>query len=405
MFTSDLVWGKNFFPVPLNTVYLDSAATTQIPQIVISEMDEYFHHHNANIKRGTYNLAVEATNIYEKARKCVKDFIKASHNEEIIFVRNTTEALNLVAYSWGLHNLGPEDEILISIVEHHSNTLPWRMVASKTGATIRYIYCERDGAITEDWFKQNITKKTKLVCMTHLSNVFGRIYDLKKFAEISHEAGAIFVADGAQAVGHIPVDVRDIDVDFYAFSGHKMYGPMGIGVLYGKKSLLSSMDPFLLGGDMIDYVSCNSVEWAGLPEKFEAGTPNVAGAIGLYAAIDVIKSIGQDFISEYEDYLVETAMHEMRKIDHVRILGSPDPKEHKGIISFNVDDVHPHDVVAIFDDEDICLRAGYHCAQPLHEYLNEHGSVRMSVAYYNNYDDIKRFLEVLGSVRGRMGRN
>lgn len=383
--------------------YLDNSATSQKPQCVIDAVKRFYETMNANPLRGLYRISVEATDAYEDAREAVRKFIGAKSTEEIVFTRNATESLNLVAYSWALGNLKAGDEILVTIVEHHSNMLPWQMAAKQTGAKLNYLYPDKAGTITEETFRKALTPNTKLVCMTHLSNVLGRCYDLKTFAKIAHGQGALFVGDGAQSTPHMPVDVRDLDVDFYAFSGHKMLAPMGIGVLYGKRELLDKMDPFLRGGEMIDYVTTEGATWTELPHKFEAGTVNAGGAVGLHAAIDYYNKIGWEFIEQRELELTRYAMEKIREVPHITVLGSDKAEEHHGIITFKVDGVHPHDIAAMMDEDGVCVRAGHHCAQPLLKFLGVPNTTRCSLGFYNTEKEIDRFIESLSTLRTRMG--
>ena len=329
---------KKDFPLlrELDVAYLDNSATSQRPQCVIDAESEFYLKHNANPLRGLYQLAMEATDGYENARVAVQKFINAKSEEEIIFTRNTSESLNLVAYSYGLSNLQAGDEIVTTIMEHHSNMLPWRMVAAKTGAVVKYIECEPDGSISEAALEAAITPKTKIVAMAQVGNVLGRLNPVEKAIELAHKVGAVAVIDGAQSVPHMPVDVQALDADFLAFSGHKMFGPMGIGVLYGKKKLLKKMPPFLYGGEMINWVSRETQEYAPLPHKFEAGTVNAAGAVGLHAAIDYIQSVGFETIEAREAALTKIAFEGMQKIEGVHIIGSNKWEEHKGIITFTI---------------------------------------------------------------------
>lgn len=393
------------FPVldEIKIHYLDNAATTQKPGCVISAAENYYRSMNANPMRGLYALSIAATDAYEHARKNVADFINAKSDTEIVFTRNASESLNLVAYSYGMDFVGEGDEIITTIVEHHSNFLPWKHVCDVKGATLKVLPCEKDGSFSLDEFKKLLSPKTKLVAMTQLSNVFGRSYDVAAFAAAAHEVGAVFVCDGAQSVPHMPIDVQALDVDFLAFSGHKMYAPMGIGVLYGKKDLLEAMPPFLYGGEMIEYVTVDSATFAEVPHKFEAGTVNVGGAVGLDEAIEFMKRIGWDTIMEKEDSLTAYAMERMNAMEHISIIGADNPEDHHGIITFMIDDVHPHDVAAIFDEANVAVRAGHHCAQPLHKHLGLWSTTRASIAFYNTTEDIDAFLDTLGTIRGRMG--
>ena len=393
------------FPLLLNekTIYLDNAATSQKPACVIEAERDYYLKSNANPLRGFYPLSIEATQIYENSRKTVQKFINASSDKEIIFTRNTTESLNLVAYSYGLANLCKNDEIVISVMEHHSNMLPWRMVAQKTGATLKYLFCEQDGSITDENLDEVITDKTRLFAIGQVSNVLGRLNPVDKIIEKVHAVGGIVVVDAAQSAPHMAIDVKKMDVDFLAFSGHKLLGPMGIGVLYGKRDLLEEMEPFMSGGEMIDSVRLESVVYAQLPHKFEAGTVNAGGAAGLAAAIDYIESIGFDSIEEKEYDLTKRAIEGIQKIPHVHILGSKDPADHHGIVSFTIEDVHPHDVSSILEADGIDVRAGHHCAQPLLEYLGAGSATRASIMFYNTEEEIDALVESIASVRQRMG--
>ena len=393
------------FPVLQNPelIYLDNSATSQKPYSVIRAVTDFYENCNANPLRGLYELAQTATEKYEEAREKVRRFIHAKSTEEIIFTRNATESLNLVAYSYGAMALQPGDEILVSIMEHHSDMLPWQQAAKRTGAVVKYLECDQQGRITEEDFRNAITDRTKLVAITQVSNVLGVKNDIKTFAKVCHEKGIVIVADGAQSVPHMPVDVQDLDVDFLAFSGHKMMGPMGIGVLYGKKEYLEKMPPFLTGGEMIDSVTREGAVFAELPHKFEAGTVNAGGAVGLSAAIDYIETIGFEAIQKREDDLTALAMKEIRKIPFVHVLGDPEPAGHHGIITFTVDGVHPHDIAAILDADHIAVRAGHHCAQPLHKHLGVMSSTRASLMFYNTEEEIMKFTESLKKIRRMMG--
>ena len=386
-----------------DTVYLDSAATAQKPQCVLDESARYYASENANPLRGLYDLSMKATDAYENARAAVRDFIHAKSRREIVFTRNATESLNLVAYSYAQENLCPGDEILIAISEHHSNLVPWQTVSQKTGAKLRYLECGKTGGYSEQSLRDTLTPHTKIFAIAQISNVLGMLNPIRELVQICHDNGTIVVCDGTQSVPHIPVDVQALDVDFLAFSGHKMYAPMGIGVLYGKRALLEEMPPFLSGGEMIEYVQRETATFAELPHKFEAGTVNVGGAVGLHAAINYINSIGFDAIQQHENALTAQAFSQMREIPGVQIIGADDAAAHHGIITFAVDGVHPHDIAAIFDADNIAIRAGHHCAQPLHQYLGVPSTARMSIGLYNDEQDITRFIQTLGSIRRRMG--
>lgn len=398
--------GKENFPVfnkYKELVYLDNSATQQKPKRVIDALVRYYSEENANPLRGLYELSIKATEAYENARESVRRFIGAASTKEIVFTRNATESLNLIAFSWGQANIGEGDEILVSISEHHSNLLPWQLLAKQKGAKLRYLECNSSGKYTAQALEKALTPKTKLFAIAQISNVFGRLNPIKEFAEIAHKNGTLIVCDGAQSVPHIPVDVQQLGVDFLAFSGHKMLAPMGIGVLYAKQELLEKMPPFLSGGEMIEYVTREDATYAELPHKFEAGTVNAGGAVGLAAAIGYINELGFDAIQKREDELTAYALGEMKKIPHINIIGADDASDHHGILTFTVDGVHPHDIAAIFDADGIDIRAGHHCAQPLHQFLDVQSTARMSLAFYNDENDIKRFIGTLSSIRRRMG--
>ncbi len=380
--------------------YLDNGATTQKPEPVIQAICGYYGGCNANPHRGAYALSVKATDIYENARAKTAKFINAKRPEEIIFTKNATEALNLVAYSYGLANVGQGDEIVITISEHHSNLVPWQHVAKAKGATLKYIYLEEDGNLSQEDIAAKITERTKIVAVTQVSNVLGLKNDVKSIVQKAHSAGAAVVVDGSQSVAHMKVDVQDLDADFFAFSGHKMLSPMGIGVLYGKYEILDKMSPFLFGGDMIEYVEEQSTTYAELPAKFEAGTQNVGGAAGLSAAIDYLEKIGFDRIEAIEKDLVDYALLKLREMPFIELYGCDSKRANKtGIITFNVKDVHPHDVASILDSQGVAVRAGHHCAQPLMKYLRQNATCRASFYLYNTREDVDRWLEALTKVR------
>ena len=389
--------------IQTNEAYLDNAATSQKPYCVINAVEDFYKHSNANPLRGLYELSVNATDRYEDAREAVRKFIHAKESAEIVFTRNATESLNLIAYSYGLSNLREGDEIVVSITEHHSNILPWQMVARSTGAKLVYLECEQDGRITDEAIEKTITEKTRLVAVGEVSNVTGRRNPVEKIIEKAHSVGAVTVVDGAQSTPHMAVDVQAMNTDFFVFSGHKLLGPMGIGVLYGKRELLEAMPPFLTGGEMIQTVSREGAVWAELPHKFEAGTVNAADAVGLHAAIDYITGLGFDAITEREDALTAYAMEGMKKIPHLHLIGSEDPAEHNGILNFVIDGVHPHDISAILDADGIDVRAGHHCAQPLLNHLGFRSTTRASLMFYNTEEEVRRLLGSLASVRSRMG--
>lgn len=396
---------RNDFPLLMQNkiIYIDNAATSQRPQCVIDAEGDFYKNYNANPLRGLYSLSVEATEVYENAREAVRKFIGAEKSNEIIFTRNTTESLNLVAYSYGLSNVKKGDEIVVSIMEHHSDLLPWQMVAETCGAELKFIECAKDGSIDLEKVKELITSRTKIVAMTQVSNVLGREYPVKEIAKLAHEKGAVMVVDGAQSTPHMRVDVTDLDADFFAFSGHKLLAPMGIGVLYGKEELLKKMPPFLSGGEMIDSVTRTSAVYAELPHKFEAGTVNAAGAAGLKAAIDYIGKVGFDYIGEREIALTSRAIEKMKKIPHVNIIGSENADEHTGIVTFTIDNVHPHDISEILAADGIAVRAGHHCAQPLLTHLGLNSTARASFAFYNTEDEVDKFTGSVATIRERMG--
>lgn len=386
-----------------NMVYLDNAATTQRPNVVLDAEKHFYESYNANPLRGLYSLGIDATECYENARNKVKEFINAKSSKEIIFTRNATEALNLVAYSYGLNNIKANDEILVSITAHHSNLLPWQMVARKTGAILKFIECEEDGSFSKDKIQELITDKTKLAAIEVVSNVTGRRHEVEFITELIHKNGGVVVLDGAQSVPHMKTDVQELDADFLAFSGHKMLSAFGIGCLYGKEELLDKMEPFLSGGEMIEYVTRDSATYAELPHKFEAGTVNTGGAVSLGAAIDYINNIGFDIIESREKELTELCMKELKKLPYIHILGGEKADEHLGIISFTVDDVHPHDIASILDSYNVFIRAGHHCAQPLLNHLGVSSSARVSFAFYNDETDVNRFIDSIKKVRSVMG--
>lgn len=396
---------RNDFPLLMQNkiIYIDNAATSQRPQCVIDAEGDFYKNYNANPLRGLYSLSVEATEVYENAREAIRKFIGAEKSNEIIFTRNTTESLNLVAYSYGLSNVKKGDEIVVSIMEHHSDLLPWQMVAETCGAELKFIECAKDGSIDLEKVKELITSRTKIVAMTQVSNVLGREYPVKEIAKLAHEKGAVMVVDGAQSTPHMRVDVTDLDADFFAFSGHKLLAPMGIGVLYGKEKLLEKMPPFLSGGEMIDSVTRTSAVYAELPHKFEAGTVNAAGAAGLKAAIDYIEKVGFDYIGEREIALTSRAIEKMKKIPHVNIIGSENADEHTGIVTFTIDNVHPHDISEILAADGIAVRAGHHCAQPLLMHLGLNSTARASFAFYNTEDEVDKFTDSVATIRERMG--
>lgn len=373
-------------------VYFDTSATSQTPVQVIQAMSEYYEGYNSNVHRGVHTLGTKATEAYEATRMKTRQFINAKRFGEIVFTRGTTAAINLVARSFGDMMVESGDEIVVTEMEHHANLVPWQELAKRTGAKLVFIPLEDDGTIKIDSVKNVVTDKTKIVAITHVSNVLGTINDIKEIARIAHENDAYIVVDGAQAVPHLAVDVQDLDVDFYAFSAHKMLGPTGIGVLYGKMEHLKKMEPVEYGGDMIDFVEKETSTWTEVPVKFEAGTPMIAEAIGLSAAIDYITEVGLENISAYEDKLTKYAMEKMRNIEGIEIYG---PETRAGLVTFNLDGVHPHDLSTALDSDGIAVRAGHHCAQPLMRLLGVSSTARASFYFYNSTEEIDRFIEGL----------
>ncbi len=396
---------KADFPLLLNEdyIYFDNAATSMRPKEVTDAITAFYEEMNANPMRGLYEWSINATEAYEGARKKVARFIGAKSASEIVFTRNSTESLNLVAYSYGRAFVNEGDEIVVSVSEHHSNILPWQMVAREKKAKLVWLECDENGAYSDEELESKIGPKTKVVAIAHVSNVLGQPKDLKKIAALAHSFGAVIVADGAQAAPHMAVDVQDLDVDFYVFSGHKMLGPMGIGVLYAKKALLEKMPPFLTGGEMIEYVTREDATFAEVPHKFEAGTVNAAGAVGLGAAIDYLNVLGFDAVRHREEKITALLMEEMAKIPHVTVYGDKDPAKHCGIVTFNIDGCHPHDVASILDADHICIRAGHHCAQPLMQYMKVNSTCRASVYFYNTENEVMRFVQSLARVREELG--
>jgi len=395
----DLAWIRSQFPIleqnvndkPL--VYLDSAATSQKPLSVLKAMETYYREYNANVHRGVHTLGNKATEAYEVARDKVQRHINARHREEVVFTRGTTAAINLVARYFARDVLQPGDEIVTTVAEHHSNFIPWQQAAKQSGATLKFIPLQEDGTIALEDARKTINERTKVVAIAHVSNVLGSIHPIKEIAQIAHENGAVLLVDGAQGAPHLAIDVQDLDCDFYAFSSHKMCGPTGIGVLYGKKELLEKMEPVEYGGEMIEFVELYDSTWKELPWKFEAGTPSIAEAIGLGAAIDFLNEIGMEEISRHERELMEYAMQLLADIDGVTIYGPQDPAKRSGVLSFNIDGVHPHDVATALDMEGIAVRAGHHCAQPLMKWLNVTATARASFYLYNTKDDVERLAE------------
>ena len=378
-----------------NITYLDSGATTQKPIQVIKTVEEFYKKYNANPHRGAYSLSVEATEQYENTRTKIAKFINAKHREEIIFSKNATESLNLIAYSYGWDNLKKDDEVVISIMEHHSNLVPWQKMTKQTGSKLNYMYTNENYEITDEEIESKITDKTKIVGITHVSNVLGTINNVKKIIKYAHKKGAIVIVDASQSIPHMKIDVQDLDADFLVFSGHKMLAPLGIGVLYGKREILNKMTPFLMGGDMIEYVYEQETTFAPLPNKFEAGTQNVEGVIGLGAAIDYIENLGYDKIQEIEHGVISYARQELSKLDYLTLYMTPNEEKHSSVISFNIKGVHPHDVASILDSEGVCVRSGNHCAQPLMRFLGIDSTCRASFYIYNTKEDVDKLVKAL----------
>ena len=380
-------------------IYFDNAATSQKPNNVIDAISNYYRHYNANIHRGIHKLAEEATVAHEEAREKVAKFINAKQTGEIIFTRNATEALNLVAHSWGRANVGKGDKIVLTIMEHHSNLVPWQLIAKEKGATVEYVEIDENGELRLDEVHELIDDSTKIVCVAHASNVLGTINPVKDIGRAAHRAGALFLVDAAQSVPHMPVNVRDVDCDFAAFSGHKMMGPTGIGVLYGKAELLEGMPPFLSGGEMIKEVHTTGTTWKDLPYKFEAGTPNIAGAIGLGAAVDYLQGIGMENVLDHEKEITRYALGRMKEIEGLVIYGPMDVDHRVGVISFNLGDIHAHDLASILDEDGIAIRSGHQCAQPLMEFLRIPATSRASFYIYNTKQEVDVLVEALEKAR------
>ena len=407
-----LEYRKDFkiFDDPLNAglVYLDTAATSQRPECVVQALSDFYRKDNANPLRGLYALSVRATDDYEMARATVGKFINSKSSQEIIFTRNTSESLNLVAYSYGLANVQEGDEIVISAMEHHSHILPWQMVCQQKKASLVWLECDESGVIPETEWKSKIGSKTKIVSIAQVSNVFGITNPVKQIAEYAHKVGncgkgAVVVCDGAQSTPHFKVDVQDLNVDFFAFSGHKVCGPMGIGVLYGKKEILEIMNPFMRGGEMIEYVTRESATYAEIPHKFEAGTVNAGGAVGLARALEYIQQVGLSEIEKSDNHLASLIMEELAGNPFVHVIGHKDPEKHCGIVTFTIDGVHPHDIASILDSENVAIRAGHHCAQPLMQKLGVGSTARASCYFYNTEDEALIFVEKVKGIRKVMG--
>ncbi len=388
---------RNDFPIftNRNVTYLDSGATSQKPQQVLEAIDNYYKNNNANPHRGAYSLSIDATNCYEEGRRKVADFVNARYPQEIIFSKNASESLNLVARSYGMDNLNDGDEVVLSIMEHHSNLVPWQDVCKKKNATLKYMYINDDYELSDEEIESKITDKTKIVGITHVSNVLGTINNVDKIIKLAHKHGAIVIVDGSQSIPHMKIDVQKLDCDFFIFSGHKMLAPMGIGVLYGKKELLNQMNPFLMGGDMIEYVYEQDTTYAPLPNKFEAGTQNVEGVVGLATAIDYYNNIGYDNIEKYENELLQYARRKLSSLEFLDLYMPQNEEHHSSVISFNIKGIHPHDVVSVLDSKGVCVRSGNHCAQPLLRSMGIDSTCRASFMFYNNKEDIDALIEAL----------
>ena len=380
-------------------VYLDNAATSQKPKVVLDALRAYYEDDNSNVHRGIHELSRRATVAYEESRAKVASWVGANEPSEIVWTRGTTEAINLVSSAWGLDNVGEGDEILISVLEHHSNIIPWQLLARRTGAVIKYIELDEQGRWILDELPHLLTDRTKIVAISHVSNALGTVNPVKRVAAAAHEVGALVLVDGAQGAVHMKVDVKDLGVDCYAFSGHKMCGPTGIGALWARRDLLDSMEPYQGGGEMIHFVGRDESSWATVPHKFEAGTPNIAGAIGMGAAIDFLSEVGMDAIAEHEQKLLGYALERMNKVDGICIYGPQSPDEHSALISFTLGDAHPHDISTILDSEGIAVRAGHHCAQLAMQHFGISATARASIYLYNTESDIDRLIEGLEQVR------
>ncbi len=383
--------------VPL--VYLDNAATSQKPYVVIDAMNDFYTRYNANVHRGIHKLSEQATDAYEGARKRIARFINAASHREIIYTRNATESINLVAWTWGRTNLGPGDVVLSTEMEHHSNIVPWQIIAEQVGCEVRYVPAREDGEFDWEAFEGLLDERVKLVTVTHMSNVLGTILPVRRLADAAHAVGALFLVDGAQSAPHLPVDVQAMDADFFAFSAHKMLGPTGIGVLYGRRELLEAMPPFMGGGDMIKRVELAASQWNDLPWKFEAGTPAIAEAIGFGAAVDYLEKIGMENVHAHEVAITGYALERLAEVPGVRVLGPADPTHKGGVAAMVMDDVHPHDIAQILDHHGIAIRAGHHCAMPLHQSYNVVASARASFYLYNTFEEVDRLVEGLYAVK------
>ena len=388
---------KEDFPLLKNRdiAYLDSGATTQKPQYVLDKLNEFYEHNNANPHRGAYTLSMDATEAYENARTHIAKFINARYREEVIYTKNASEAINLIAYSYGMNNVSEGDEIVLSIMEHHSNLVPWQNVAKSKNAVLKYMYINDNFELSDEEIESKITDKTKVVGITHVSNVLGTINNVRKIIDLAHKKGAKVVLDASQSIPHMKVDVQELDADFVVFSGHKILSPLGIGILYGKKEILNNMPPFLMGGDMIEYVYEQDTTYAPLPNIFEAGTQNAGGAVALSAALDYIEKIGYDNIYKIENEVVSYAKERLKSLNYLDLYMTPNDENHQGVISFNIKGVHPHDVASILDNYGVCVRSGNHCAQPLMRFLGIDSTCRASFYFYNTKEDVDRLISGL----------
>ncbi|GAB3677722.1 aminotransferase class V-fold PLP-dependent enzyme [Halopiger thermotolerans] len=380
-------------------VYLDNAATTQTPDRVVDAMSDYYRQTNANVHRGIHHLSQEASIAYEEAHDRVADFINADGREEVIFTKNTTEGENLIAYSWGLNELGPGDEVVLTEMEHHASLVTWQQIGERTGADVKYIRVDETGRLDMDHARELITDDTAIVSAVHVSNTLGTVNPVSELTDLAHEHGALSFIDGAQAVPNRPVDVKEIDADFYAFSGHKMAGPTGIGVLYGKQDLLEAMEPYLYGGGMIRKVTFEDSTWGDLPWKFEPGTPPIAEAVGLHEAVDWLEDVGMERIRAHEEELARYAYEQLAAEDDVEIYGPEPGLDRGGLVSFNVEGVHAHDLASIMNDHTVAVRAGDHCTQPLHDKLGVPASTRASFYVYNTREEVDALVDALDDAR------
>ncbi len=383
--------------------YLDNAATTQKPEAVLEALLRYYREDNANVHRGIHELSRRATEAYEGSRARIAEWIGAEGPEEVVWTRGTTEAINLVAASWGGSNLSEGDEILLTEMEHHSNIVPWQLIAERTGARLRYVELDEEGRLRLDQLPELLTERTKLMAVSHVSNALGTINPVPEIARLVHERGALLLVDGAQGAAHHPVDVKALGCDFYAFSGHKLMGPTGIGALWGREELLDAMPPYQGGGEMIRVVKPDMSTWAALPHKFEAGTPNIAGAVAMRVAVDYLDRIGPEAVLEHEQSLVGYALERLREIPGIRLYGPPDPEERSGVVSFSLQDAHPHDVATILDTEGVAIRAGHHCAQLVMRRYQVSATTRASFYLYNTREEVDRLMDGLDAVQSIFG--